>query len=303
MARRIFGMITTAASGEYTPYALETFFTHTPLTSTDQFFLLDNDGDSDPSLSKEHPVKLIRNRSPLGFAENMNLILREAYKCRADAVLLNNDLIFSDSWLGSASQPESTISSPLSSRELQYHAGSLSCTNPMSLDQYVGREHLLAEVVSQHRTRMVGEMNVLVLPFFAVTIPAEVISEIGLLDESFGKGGGEDYDYCLRAILSGFTAHYLLNNYIIHFGGRSSWASDKLPDDQIARNAQFFSRFNEKWGASLTDIILRENHSIILEDVSYSSLAERGALKILVETLLLKESKSPPPRFIPIEPL
>ncbi len=299
MANRIFGMITTSASSEYTPHALRTFAATTKLEKNDECILIDNDATYDSSESFGIPITKIQNAAPLGFAENMNVILKRAHTQKADAVLLNNDLIFSDGWISDAASQSTTISSPLSSREMQYQAGPLHCTNPMTLDQYLGNEHLFPEVVSQHRARMLGESSVLALPFFAVTIPWKIIDTVGLLDESFGKGGGEDYDYSLRAILAGFTVHYLLKDYIIHFGGRSSWAGHESEAEQRARNAIFFSRFAEKWGEHLTDIILRENHNVILEDSSLAALAERGSLKTLIESLLQKEGKIAPVIAIP----
>ena len=41
----LFGMVTTAASRHYTPLALRSFFTHTPLSEDDRFILIDNDAD------------------------------------------------------------------------------------------------------------------------------------------------------------------------------------------------------------------------------------------------------------------
>jgi glycosyltransferase involved in cell wall biosynthesis len=40
--------------------------------------------------------------------------------------------------------------------------------------------------------------------FFAVAIRCEVFTQIGTLDESFGVGGGEDIDFCIRAQLAGW---------------------------------------------------------------------------------------------------
>jgi GT2 family glycosyltransferase len=43
------------------------------------------------------------------------------------------------------------------------------------------------------------------LIFFCVMIKREVFSKIGLLDESFSPGGGDDIDFCIRAEDAGYT--------------------------------------------------------------------------------------------------
>jgi GT2 family glycosyltransferase len=43
--------------------------------------------------------------------------------------------------------------------------------------------------------------------FFCAAIKREVINKIGLLDETFTPGCGEDIDYCVRAHLAGFSIH------------------------------------------------------------------------------------------------
>jgi GT2 family glycosyltransferase len=51
-------------------------------------------------------------------------------------------------------------------------------------------------------------------------IPRAVIEKIGFLDERFGPGGFEDYDYCLRVRLAGYEAAIAEDVYIHHFGGK-----------------------------------------------------------------------------------
>jgi GT2 family glycosyltransferase len=43
--------------------------------------------------------------------------------------------------------------------------------------------------------------------FFCAAIKREVINKIGLLDETFTPGCGEDIDYCIRAFSAGYSIH------------------------------------------------------------------------------------------------
>lgn len=45
------------------------------------------------------------------------------------------------------------------------------------------------------------------LIFFCVMISREAFNKIGYLDEIFSPGGGEDTDYCIRAVKAGFEIH------------------------------------------------------------------------------------------------
>ncbi len=55
---------------------------------------------------------------------------------------------------------------------------------------------------------------------FCLLIKREVIDAIGLLDERFGPGGYEDYDYCLRAQQAGYKAVVAQDVFVHHYGGK-----------------------------------------------------------------------------------
>lgn len=53
------------------------------------------------------------------------------------------------------------------------------------------------------------------LVFFCVMIKREVIEKVGLLDELFAVGGGEDIDYCIRSLKSGYKIKQVPNDTIL----------------------------------------------------------------------------------------
>jgi len=55
--------------------------------------------------------------------------------------------------------------------------------------------------------------------FFCAAIKREVINTIGLLDETFTPGCGEDIDYCIRAFNKGFTIHQVPEEVLAHIDG------------------------------------------------------------------------------------
>ena len=297
-SRRYFAMVTTSGSAAYTPHALSSFFSNTPFNVDDRFFLIDNNGDCDESMAQPYPrCELVRNDVPRGFAENANWAMGAALEAGADLYFLNNDIILTPKWLTPFLTDAPTILTPLSNREVQYaasvqviktqHISELFCCEMiMRLEDYLGHEASLEAIAATHRKTSQGLLPVLALPFFCVKIPVEVMRAVGQFDTTFGQGGGEDYDYCLRAHLQGFSVHYALASFVLHFGGKSSWSGVETPDQQRAREAHFRGVFRQKWGDRLHDLILKEDASVIAGDEALSALHRRGDLRELVKALI-----------------
>jgi GT2 family glycosyltransferase len=55
---------------------------------------------------------------------------------------------------------------------------------------------------------------------FCLLIKREALRAVGLLDERFGPGGYEDYDYCIRVRHAGFKVALAEDVFVHHFGGR-----------------------------------------------------------------------------------
>jgi len=62
--------------------------------------------------------------------------------------------------------------------------------------------------------------------FFCAAIKREVINTIGLLDETFTPGCGEDIDYCMRAVNAGFTIHQVPEQQLDHLTGTNKMTGD-----------------------------------------------------------------------------
>ncbi|WKZ57395.1 MAG: hypothetical protein QY326_01640 [Bdellovibrionota bacterium] len=301
-APAVFGMVTTQGSHAYTGPALESFFRATPLSPEDSLLLIDNDN-SWPSSLLPSQVELVRNASPAGFAQNMNLVLRTAAQRQVDAYLLNNDVIFAPGWRSALEAAGDRIAVPLSNREVQYAVSvinlktnaalaALGCGMPSTLADYQAFPEGFAAIAAAHARAAQGFWPVYVAPYYCVRIPRRAIEQIGLLDEAFGRGGGEDYDYSLRALLAGISTCFVLGAYLLHFGGKSSWDGAETTEEQAAREAQFFAHFRAKWGEPLFQYICRENSTLatqIFPDLK--SREESGALADIVRALMPPGSK------------
>lgn len=121
---------------------------------------------------KEDLLKLVWHPEAMGFTKATNLGIR----CSQGEfiILLNNDTVLleqpKNQWLQMLEEP--------------FHSKQTGLTGPLMLhDDYA---------------------NYPVLIFFCVMVRREVFNAIGLLDEIFSPGGGEDIDFSVRAEQAGF---------------------------------------------------------------------------------------------------
>ena len=86
------------------------------------------------------------------------------------------------------------------------------------------------------------------------------------LDTSYGTGGGEDVDYRIRCAMKGYEVNFLLDSYLLHFHGKSTWGVETIEQTE-KRNKIYIKTFFDKWGSDMTQIfILRKDFSNILRD-------------------------------------
>lgn len=125
------------------------------------------------------PHLLIRNQENLGFIKATNAGIKASNA--PYVVLMNNDTEAVPGWLGKLVQPlrehrEVGLSGPLTTTPLSWQG-----KYPKDRQGYEIRERGM-------------------LAFFCTMFKREVFNTVGLLDENFGVGFGDDDDYCHRAL-------------------------------------------------------------------------------------------------------
>jgi hypothetical protein len=294
-------MVTTAKSRAYTPYALRSFFETTGLRTEDRFIIINND---DPELDQiiapfKDLVTVVTNEAPKGFATNANSMIDEALRSQCDLFFMNNDIIYSDNWLLPLVGHDHSILSPISNREVAYigsvvvsktrHVSNLIQTNaPMSLEEYLASPRMFQAIAEGHMKESAGYMILTVFPFFCVRLPLAVMQKLGKFDERFGRAGGEDYDYCLRAWLAGFRVEMALGSYLLHFWGKSTWSGAEKKERDPAYNTDFLEIFRDKWGDALFQFVLREDDTHIKQNPEASRLREAEQIGAMVQLLMPK---------------
>jgi len=286
---KIFGMVTTRDSWEYTSYAIKSFFRTTKATPNERLILIDNDESFEEDASWFSPyLEIFKNKEPKSFAANVNFVMGMAKETQADLFFLNNDVVFTENWINPLLIDEPSIISPLSNREVQYEHGGVKWANVLKLSDYLGKQNIVKEVAEMHRAKLQGYKKVISLPFFCVKIPYSVYQTVGPLDEGFGKGGAEDNDYCLRAYQSGFDVKYALQSYVIHFSGKSTWAGGESKEGTDERVRTYREAFEKKWGKSLLKLLIDFDDSVIHSSPELVEAAKREDFKAIIEALIEK---------------
>ena len=280
----VFAMVTTRHSNAYTDHALSSLVEHTRLERGDRLILIDNDRAYTTLPEKCRGVVEVReNPAPKSFAANVNQMIDAAGAQKADLVFLNNDLIFSQGWFEPLRDGGPFLASPISNAELPYKRKKLDLRYDTDLKDYLENEEDFREIVREHRKRYQGHLKVISFTFFAVKIPYEVFSLLGPLDESFGIGGGEDKDYCIRCHAKGIELRYALQSYLLHFHGRSTWRGGESAEQTAARDRGYIERFKQKWGQHLFDLFVFNEPKNLPEAARLAY--EQGNYKRLVELL------------------
>lgn len=191
-------------------------------------------------LKKTHGnVRIIYNQHNVGFAKANNQGMRIAVG--EYILLLNNDVVLTEGWLERLlicidSDTGVGIAGPCTN-----HAVGQQVINPeLECDADHIQKYACLNAISSAGSwfethRIIG---------FCMLIKREVIDRVGMLDEQFGPGGFEDYDFCLRVKQGGYKILIAGDVFIYHLGGRG-YSNNNLDYSKLRqRNVQIFI---EKW--------------------------------------------------------
>jgi len=253
----LFGMVTTAKSNHFTPYALNSFFVTTQLNNGDILILVDNDNVWDDISYPQ--LNIIKNSSPMSFAANINQLLRIANKRELDFVMLNNDIVLTLGWRESIEKDNNIICIPSCNQTHTYFDSNNKplIPNVMNLSEYNGNYFMLSEVVNHHVKSNQGYYERFYMAFYLFRLPRQVYIKVGMFDEDFMPAGGEDVDYRIRAAQAGFKTMYTNDSYVLHFHGKSSWDGAEAQKETEQRNSAYFQQFIKKYNEDLAHLCLQ----------------------------------------------
>ena len=286
----LFSMVTLKSSHHYTNYAIDSFFKNTKLEENDEFLLIDNDGCNLDKFYNYKKIKIIKNKIPASFAKNVNQSIDYALKRNKDLIFLNNDIIFTKGWLQPLNLNHKNISIPVSNQIFPYESEcrNLKLKETMNLNDFNDSYDLLNKIVEKHieKHKLLKKAQGLLMPFFCFKIPYQILNEVGRFDEAFVHGG-EDIDYRIRSAKKGYDVYFILDSYLLHFHGKSSWDGVETEAQIQQRNKLYTEVFLKKWGKNMTQIlIIRKNFQSILKENELNEIFQKGKYGDLIRKLL-----------------
>ena len=194
--------------------------------------------------------RLIKPVTKTSFSASNNLALRTTSS--PYVMLLNDDTIVTPGWLESlksaVDEQGCGIAGPFSNcdqgwlHDENIFIDGLSLHPNMALEQVSSRLNAIYEYGRQRSAGPARRMQQPWFAFYAVLMTRKVIDEVGLLDETF-VNGGEDVDFCKRAARLGYRTVQCLDNFVLHFGGKSRKVSPEQDPDAHKRE----DTFNNRW--------------------------------------------------------
>ncbi|GIX34519.1 MAG: hypothetical protein KatS3mg126_0298 [Lysobacteraceae bacterium] len=205
--------------------------------------LLADDASTDPEVPRlcaayaarsRAEVRYVRRARNLGFVGNVNLAFAET--AGDDVVLLNSDTLPTPGWLArmaeaAARAPDAATLTPWSN-----HAEICSFPEfckPAPVPDADARLRLARAAAS------LDELPLPELPTgvgFAMFVRRRALEQLGDFDAAtFGRGYGEENDFCLRAAAHGWRNLFCPTAYVAHLGGASFAATGHAPGGENLR--------------------------------------------------------------------
>lgn len=216
---------------EETRACLESVWAATPLYA--YRLVVINDASPEPALTtwlreaaQHYPMVLLENEVNLGFVGTVNRGM--AFAERADVVLLNSDAEVANDWLDrlitaayqGGERPVSSVT-PFSNN-------ATICSYPRFCDDNELPNGYDLPAIDQlfAATNRGQTVDIPTAIGFCMYIRRDCLDDIGLFDEEhFGKGYGEENDFCMRAINAGWRHVHALDVFAWHKGSVSFGAS------------------------------------------------------------------------------
>lgn len=182
--------------------------------------------------AQDSRITLLENAENLGFVGTVNRGM--AHSASHDVLLLNSDTEVANDWLDrirSAAYSDAKVASVT-----PFSNNATICSYP----RFCQDNDLAAGYDTARLDALCAQTNpgaVVDVPTgvgFCMYIRRDCLAQVGLFDtENFGKGYGEENDFCQRALEAGWRNLHLLDTFVLHTGG-VSFGDSKSPREKAA---------------------------------------------------------------------
>lgn len=217
-------------------------------------------------LKKIKNLVIINNKKNLGFVKSINKGIKLSKN--NDVVLLNSDTLVTRNWLEKLKN--SAYSSELIATVTPLSNNAAFCSVPnFEINNDIPDGFTINSFAS-----LIEEKSLVLYPEiptgvgFCMYIKREALNLIGYFDEKyFGKGYGEENDFCLRAKKAGFINILDDSTFIYHKGSGSFADSEKLQLQK--RNLKIMDKLHPEYFSTISHFYLENPLKPILENINF----------------------------------
>ncbi len=231
-------------------------------------------------VSNTNRITLLNNETNLGFVATANRGL--GLHADRDVVLLNSDTLVFGNWLSRL-------------RQAAYSASDVATVTPLTNNGTIASYPAGGELhFSGADARKIDEMAdasaapAVAIPVgvgFCLYLRRDALEQIGPLDVlAFGKGYGEETDYCLRARKAGWCSLLAANVFVHHEGARSFGQQSIV---LLERAARIVKRRYPAYESMIASFVARDPIKSIRRDLDEKRLLQGGKNFALLVTFTL----------------
>lgn len=224
---------------EFTEECIKSIIKHTDLNKHSLVLINDKSPDEKilPMLKKyqqeneDKNIVVLDNEENMGFVRTVN---RGMQYSENDVILLNSDTEVTKNWIEKIqecaySNKYIATVTPLTNNGTICSVPNFGIDNELPSNMTLDEYNEMIEKSSKNRYPELTTGN-----GFCMYIKREVIQELGLFDaKTFGKGYGEENDFCYRALDHGYT-NVLCDNTFIYHKGTQSFKKENMTQSRAA---------------------------------------------------------------------
>lgn len=227
----------------------------------------------------KHKYLTIWNATNLGFIKAVNSGIKASKN--EYLVLLNNDTEVTNGWLQRLLIPfrdtRVRLSGPISNAIGSWQ-GWINVKNRL-YPEMPNLDGLISNQITDVLKKQFGDIyrDAGMLAFFCTLFKREIFDQIGLLDESYGLGLGDDDDYCQRVIQAGYRVVFVPSAFVYH-NHRTTFKtlfSDEELKEMQKKNIELF---RTRWNPITQNNIIPQKSVVKNKFVSTVQRIQKGKL-------------------------
>ena len=176
---------------------------------------------------KNIKYQILINQKRLGYIKSINIGIKKALQNQSQYIMLmHNDIQVSYNWQDLISNINSQVigTCPLTNSiyDLQQSIKYIRANNilkdfPPSFQKC--KTLTINEMLSKYKNKNIQLSKQTFIPnFFCIAFDAEIFNKLGLLDQSFGQGFGQNINFLYKIYNSGYKINFIPSVYIPHIG-------------------------------------------------------------------------------------